>query len=166
MASFNFKAQFVPSIEAGTKGGTIRAYRKYRQQIGKPMYLFSGQRQIKPAYHVQPRGLDWPPPCVAMQSIIIRVSGQVLLSPLLWVPKTALSRPRIFGFVELQPDEKERLAIFDGFEAFDQMLKFWDGRLPFLGHWCCWRTPPGQVVVPISQGGAAPGRRKTEKAAS
>jgi hypothetical protein len=156
MAAFNFQAQFLPLIESGIKGGTIRAYRKYRQQEGKPMHLYYGLRRIKPAHQVRPQGLDWPPRCVSVQSIIIRASGQVFLSYLPWVPRTALSRPKIFGFIELQPDEKEHLALFDGFESFDQMMKYWEGRLPFLGHWCCWRTPPGRVIPPISQGAANP----------
>jgi hypothetical protein len=39
----------------------------------------------------------------------------------------------------LSPDECEALARRDGFENFSEMMKFWDGRLPFRGTIIHWR---------------------------
>ena len=43
------------------------------------------------------------------------------------------------GGVPLTYDERERLAEADGFENWDQMLAFWEGRLPFKGNIIHWR---------------------------
>jgi hypothetical protein len=149
MASFNFKPQFVPCIESGVKGGTIRSYRRHPQKLGKPMHLFSGLRQVSPAHRIEVPGLGPSPKCVAIQSIIITERLDVWLSGRPYVSEWAIRAPKKWEFVKLQPDEKERLAIFDGFDSFDQMMSFWDGRLPFLGNWCCWLTPPGRVIASL-----------------
>lgn len=39
---------------------------------------------------------------------------------------------------KLDRDERESLAVADGFESFEEMIQFWRGRLPFKGdiiHW-------------------------------
>lgn len=141
MAAFNFKPQFVPPIESGVKGGTIRAYRRYPQKLGKPMHLFSGLRQISPAPRIEVPGLGSSPLCVAMNSIVVTRDKRVFVSAALGLPKaSAFKTPHLFGR-QLSLGDCERLAIFDGFDSFEQMMTFWDGRLPFLGHWCCWARP-------------------------
>lgn len=43
--------------------------------------------------------------------------------------------------VGLEDDEKEALARRDGFSNFTEMMKFWNGRLPFIGHIIHWKSP-------------------------
>lgn len=146
MASFNFKPQFVDPIEAGTKGGTIRAYRRFTQKVNSPMYLFCGLRQVKPARRIVPPGLGFPPQCRLVWSIIITKRHNVWVhKSAARVPEWAAREPKSWGFRKLTGDEKDALALFDGFESFEHMMTFWDGRLPFLGHWNCWLTPPIMV---------------------
>ena len=38
-------------------------------------------------------------------------------------------------------DECQHLAKRDGFADFTEMMKFWEGRLPFYGHIIHWRHP-------------------------
>lgn len=44
------------------------------------------------------------------------------------------------GGVPLDYDEREQLAKADGFAGWDEMLNFWDGRLPFTGQIIHWRV--------------------------
>lgn len=44
--------------------------------------------------------------------------------------------------IPLDPDERELLAQHDGFENWDEMLAFWEGRLPFKGKIIHWAFPP------------------------
>ena len=39
----------------------------------------------------------------------------------------------------LECDEKEALARRDGFRDFAEMMAFWKGRLPFIGHIIHWK---------------------------
>ena len=43
------------------------------------------------------------------------------------------------GGVPLDYDERETLAFADGFRNWDEMLSFWEGRLPFKGNIIHWR---------------------------
>jgi hypothetical protein len=62
-----------------------------------------------------------------------------------------LLRSVLIGGERLSWDECEQLARCDGFGNFAEMMKFWDGRLPFRGdiviHW--WLTPE-TTHVPFS----------------
>jgi len=146
VASFNFQRRFIDPIARGTKGGTIRAYRRFPQKVGEPMHLFHGLRQVKPALLI----IDPAPVCVALMSIFMTKRHRVWISPRIRVPRSVISCHKSrWDLVELQPDERERLAIFDGFESFEEMMSFWDGRLPFLGHWQCWLEPPVRVLAPM-----------------
>jgi hypothetical protein len=44
--------------------------------------------------------------------------------------------------VPLDYSEREQLAEHDGFDNWDQMLAFWEGRLPFKGQIIHWKFPP------------------------
>lgn len=144
MASFNFKSRFVSRIEDGSKGGTIRDYRKHPQKLGEPMHLFNGLRQVKPAYRILPPGFDAPPPCVAMYSLIVTTDREVYISADLDLPdaiRQGDARPWT-NVVKFSRGDREQLARFDGFDSFAEMMGFWGGRLPFVGHWQCWLKPP------------------------
>lgn len=141
MASFNFQPQFVSRIESGIKGGTIRAYRRHPQKLGEPMHLFRGLRQIKPAYRILVPGHGAAPACVHLQSIVITDLHYVWVSDNIDLPRSVFRRPSAYACRLLTPIECEQLALFDGFDSFNEMMSFWDGRLPFLGHWQCWKTP-------------------------
>lgn len=126
MPLLNFKKQFVEPIREGRKHHTIRAVRAVPIKAGDNLYLYSGLRQ-KGAFRILPE----PQTCTRVQQIQIKqVDG-----PLPTIPWFELS---IDG-VALDVDERERLAIADGFTTFKEMMEFWDGRLPFKGQIIHWR---------------------------
>ena len=47
MGLYNFKAQFVPFIKAGSKKHTIRAARRYPAKPGETLHLYTGLRTKK-----------------------------------------------------------------------------------------------------------------------
>jgi type IV secretory pathway protease TraF len=114
MGLYNFQKRFVPMIEAGTKTHTIRAPRRHPDEPGRMLHLYTGLRQ---------RGarLLKRVACVAVQEICIKKNSEVLIDG-----------------VKLSTDECEALARSDGFGSFQEMMRFWDGRRPFVGqviHW-------------------------------
>jgi hypothetical protein len=42
----------------------------------------------------------------------------------------------------LSPSECDALAKHDGFDSFTEMMRFWEGRLPFAGQVYHWRKMP------------------------
>lgn len=125
----NFKMQFRSKIESGEKRHTIRAKRKNRlarksvsPRVGEACHCFTGLR-TKNAKVIG----RWV--CTKIQEISIVEA---------WPP---CGKPWICVMIDgysLSPDEKEQLAIADGFKNFPEMMKFWKGRLPFQGdmiHW-------------------------------
>ncbi len=137
-----FKARFVPMILDGSKRHTIRAKRKIAPRVGETCHLYTGLRQRGPIIQKLASGQvvrqkmtrllgRWP--CVKVQEIEIieRADLQALYkgSSLAWV--------WIDG-IGLSEDEREALAVSDGFTSFAEMMEFWEGRLPFVGdiiHW-------------------------------
>lgn len=120
MGLYDFKPQFVPFILSGEKKHTIREMRKYPDKPGKTLYLYVGLRTKKAKLIKRVK-------CVKVERITIEKSGK----------NWPVFSVRIAGFL-LSPSECEQLAHHDGFSNFDQMMKFWDGRLPFKGqivHW-------------------------------
>jgi len=116
MPLLNFQPRFVAPIRAGIKHHTIRAHRIIPIKKGDLLYLYCGARRVG-AFRILPE----PQPCTLTQLITLDARGFV-----------AIER------VYLAPDERERLAVADGFESFKDMLTFWTGRLPFEGdiiHW-------------------------------
>lgn len=122
MAAYSFKKRFVPAIQAGTKGHTIRSDRKDGRvpKIGEKLHLFCGMR-TKGCFRILPNA----PPCKRVERIFINVTP---------IGKTVV----IDGHL-LDKDEKERLAQADGFSDFAEMMAFWEGRLPFAGNIIHWR---------------------------
>lgn len=121
MGLYNFQARFVPYVEDGSKMHTIRAPRKRQEQPGNMLHLYTGLRHkgARLLKRVQ---------CAKVQAIRISVDG-------IWIDG-----------VKLAGDEADLLAWRDGFRrngndstcAFEYMLSFWEGRLPFEGqiiHW-------------------------------
>lgn len=140
----NFQKQFVRFIEAGTKTHTIRATRKYPAKVGETLHLYTGLRARGKVIQKLASGevvrekaarLIGRYPCVKVEEIEIgevrhgRSVGDV------WISGAAL-----------QPDECEALARRDGFESFVDMMKFWDGRLPFSGQIIHWKKEDKQHV--------------------
>ena len=119
MPTLNFKPQFVPKIQAGTKKHTIRAHRSRPIKVGDSLYLYCGLRH-KGAFRILPESVI----CSRVESIEISA-------------KT--SRMVTVGGVPLDYDEREQLAKADGFDNWDEMLKFWEGRLPFEGNIIHWK---------------------------
>jgi hypothetical protein len=128
MPLLNFKKRFVEPMRAGTKAHTIRGYRKDGRdpKPGEPLYCYCGAR-TKYCFKV----FDKPPICT--RTIPIRIFK-------------SLGIVMVDGAV-LSSDEREMLAIADGFSDFREMFSFWEGRLPFDGiiiHW-----DPRDVQRPI-----------------
>ena len=124
MAALNFKKRFVPPIQAGTKGHTIRADRKDGRvpKVGEPLYLYCGMR-TKNCFKILPDAH----PCKNVERIIIERFHEADFHII--VDHNALA-----------PDECERLAVADGFESFAEMKAFWkDREFPFYGHIIHWR---------------------------
>jgi hypothetical protein len=116
MGLYNFQQRFVQPIRRGTKQHTIRAKRKRPDKPGDVIHCYVGLR------HKGARLLGrWP--CVKVEDIWISATGAVVMIDRLCIYK----------------DEKELLARSDGFKSFDEMMEFWDGRLPFEGHIIHWK---------------------------
>jgi hypothetical protein len=140
MGLYNFKPQFVPFILDGSKTHTIRAERKHVDVPGNIMHLYTGLRRRGPIIQKLASGevvrqkmarLLGRFPCVKVERIVIdvhRTHPGGNWKPQIWIDGTRLS-----------PDEREQLARRDGFQSFTEMMKFWDGRLPFQGHIMHWR---------------------------
>jgi hypothetical protein len=121
MPAINFKAQFVAKIQAGTKRHTIRARRVRPVKVGDRLFLYCGMRH-KGAFRILPDAVT----CSEIQNISIEDLEEDGI------------RITVDGYV-LDVDEVERLAYADGFESFAEMVKFWEGSLPFFGNIIHWR---------------------------
>lgn len=115
MALYNFQKRFAPSVRDGSKAHTIRAKRARSTRVGEMCHLYTGLRQ-KGAV------LLGRYPCTKVEDIEITTDGRVIVNG-----------------IELGADERESLALRDGFRfGFAEMIRFWRGRLPFHGdiiHW-------------------------------
>ena len=138
MPALNFKERFVEPIRSGRKAHTIRAKRKNPIHPKDILYLYCGMRRPG-CFQILPE----PPACTKVQEICIRIcsrcngDGEVCCSSTHYeaCPVFEVSIDGQF----LGRDECERLAVADGFENFSDMMKFWDGRLPFEGNIIHWR---------------------------
>lgn len=120
MGAYNFQKRFVPFIRNGSKRHTIRAKRAHADKPGNTLHLYTGMRTK--SCRLLGRSV-----CVKVEEIVISAAHQVFVDG-----------------VELNADEKNALAFCDGFRArgmehaFEEMMAFWNGRLPFTGdilHW-------------------------------
>jgi hypothetical protein len=124
MGLYNFQERFVPKILSGEKQHTIRAVRANPDKPGNTLHLYTGLRQ-------KGARLLMRVPCIAVEEIEIDACGhECNCDPLVVIDGT-----------ELDEKEMEALAVRDGFDNFAEMMKFWDGRLPFRGHIIHWRKP-------------------------
>jgi hypothetical protein len=114
MGLYNFKARFVDKILSGAKTHTIRAIRAHPDKPGNTLHLYTGLR------HKGAR-LLMRATCTKVQQIEIRANS-------VWIDGELMFA-----------DECELLARRDGFENFTEMWKFWEERLPFVGHIIHWR---------------------------
>jgi hypothetical protein len=116
--TFNFQARFVPLIESGQKGSTIRAYRSDGKvcRPGEVMHLFTGMR-TKQCRKIGDRV------CLNARPIVIHADGTV------WVDVLFLTRRLL-----------NKVAITDGFANADDMLAWFrqNHKLPFMGHLYTW----------------------------
>jgi hypothetical protein len=155
MGLYNFKPQFVPFILDGTKTHTIRAERKgHNDSAGETMHLYTGLRHKGARLLFRAR-------CVKTEFVRIETDWRVRIGA-----RNDLDNPDDIGgpahsggFIELDRSEKDLLAWRDGFrpfgssatnpsrypgEAFELMMQFWEGRLPFEGVIYHWRKPDGE----------------------
>lgn len=119
MVAFNFKAEFVPSIQAREKKQTIRARGKKRPPIaGEPLQLYTGMRRKDCKKIIEPDPL-----CDAVEAISIHRDGVKV------------------GDRWLTKKECEELAIADGFVSFSEFIDFFKSvhGLPFEGNVIRWR---------------------------
>jgi hypothetical protein len=123
MGLYNFMPQFVPKIRSGEKRHTIRGDRRYPDKPGDMMHLYCGlrTRSVELIMRV---------PCVRVERIKIDCT-----------PGGEPTNIAIEG-VWLSRSEREALARCDGFDSFADMMKFWNGRLPFHGHIYHWKFEP------------------------
>jgi hypothetical protein len=124
MGLYNFEERFVPKILSGEKQHTIRGVRKHADRPGKTMHLYTGLRHKGAKLLMRVR-------CDKVEQIEIK-NGAFF--------DTNHASVVIDG-IELDQSEREALARRDGFDDFEQMMQFWDGRLPFVGHIIHWRQP-------------------------
>jgi hypothetical protein len=119
MGLYSFQPRFTQHILSGRKKHTIRNKRKdgWVEKPGNTMYLYENVR-TKNRKHIANRE------CMRVEEIIIGNGyGHGCIA---------------IGGHELTGDERDALAYADGFEDMKDMLKYWDGRLPFEGfiiHW-------------------------------
>ena len=141
MPLLNFMPRFVEPIRAGTKAHTIRGDRKYPIKVGQPLYLYCGARHPG-AFRILPEAV----PCTRVQPITIAECGRCHGTGEVAYSSTSYGPCQVFDVridsIGLSNDECERLSIADGFASFTDMMKFWEGRLPFKGQIIHWRPLP------------------------
>lgn len=116
MGLYGFKTQFVAPIMAGEKTHTIRATRANPDKPGNTLHLYTGLRHKGARLLMRPK-------CSRVETISINEWGVIVVDN-----------------ITLVHDEMEQLARRDGFADYAEMMKFWEGRLPFKGHIIHWRV--------------------------
>lgn len=149
----NFQKRFTARIESGDKTHTIRAKRKRAPKVGDICHCYTGLRQKGARLLGRWR-------CVKVEEITIFRRSR-------YVFEIRIDSAMLSG------DEREALAIRDGFESFGDMMRFWEGRLPFFGdiiHWD-FRQPvtkaskrPARRITGESKPGAGRGVQRVQKA--
>jgi hypothetical protein len=121
-----FKRRFAPMVEDGSKTHTIRGTRKMVPKVGEICHCYVDPRQK--TMRLLGR---WE--CLKVEEITIKLND--------WIERVDVC---IEG-IALSADECNSLAWRDGFRtrgyehAFEEMMEFWQGRLPFTGHVIHWR---------------------------
>ena len=126
MPSLSFRKQFRQPIVEKRKMHTIRAKRKVAIKPGDTLYLFTGMRTVNcERIFVDYRGFVI---CTRVEDVEIG-ADKVLGALTPWI--------KVAGQL-LDSSEREALAKADGFQDWPQMVRFWEGQLPFVGdiiHW-------------------------------
>ena len=122
MGLYNFQERFVPFVLSGAKTHTIRARRSRPDKPGDTLHLYTGLRHKGARLLMRVE-------CVKVEEISIEI-GRNPDFPLVEIDGVALTL-----------DECESLAQRDGFKNFDEMMEFWNGRLPFRGLIVHWKAP-------------------------
>lgn len=122
MVAYNFKAQFVPQVEALIKLQTIRGHRKRHAQPGEAIQLYTGMRTRVCRKLVTPD-----PICLSVRPIEIA------------------SRVNVDGSL-LVGNQVDEFAIADGFESAEEFFEFFRiiHGLPFQGVVIEWRSSTAQ----------------------
>jgi hypothetical protein len=130
---YDFKKRFVPRIRKRTKLHTIRGVRKYPDKPGDLMYLYHGLRTKKAKRIAVVE-------CVKVEPIRIEMEYPDAEVALSWEVLVYVND------IWLTDDEVEALARADGFRNWEEMVLFWDGRLPFEGFIYHWKWIPKRKV--------------------
>lgn len=115
MGLYGFKKQFVPHILDGTKRHTIRAPRRVEDKPGNTFYGYTGLRTPKAEKLIEAPYIKGEPIVIEPPSGLIEVAG-----------------------IKLVKDEREALAIADGFGSLLEMMAYWSDVDLFEGrlhHW-------------------------------
>jgi hypothetical protein len=125
MPAYSFKKRFVPPVLSGAKTKTIRRRSKKTAKPGDRLYLYFGLR-TKWCEKLGEAN------CTKVEEIIIDDFGVF-----------------IKGVKVVKPVELKELAVSDGFESFEDMMRFWreEHMIPFLGDIIYWDeliTDPAQ----------------------
>lgn len=122
MGLYNFQSRFVPFILDGRKMHTIRARRARSDKPGSILHLYTGLRTKKAK--------------LLLRVTCTRVEEIEILNGIFGDENHA--SVTIDGQT-LDRSEREMLAQRDGFSNFEDMIAFWNGRLPFRGHIIHWK---------------------------
>lgn len=122
---YNFQKRFVPFILSGEKTHTIRGRRVNPDKPGNTLHLYTGLRQKGARLLMRVA-------CSKVEDISIRI---VTTDKHLGIQSYEVA---IDGIV-LDESEAVALSRRDGFSSFQEMMKFWQGRLPFEGQIVHWR---------------------------
>jgi hypothetical protein len=129
MGIYNFQERFVPMILSGTKTHTIRSYRVNPDLPGNILHLYTSLRRKDAKLLMRVK-------CLKIQDIRIFECYDIQKN------SCAKSVKVLIEGMMLSRDERESLAIHDGFSDFEEMIKFWKGRLPFDGQIIHWVSLP------------------------
>ena len=121
MGLYNFQPRFEKPILDGIKTHTIRARRRHPDKPGNTLHLYVGLRH--PGARLLMR-----PTCTRVEDI--EILGKFLI---------------VIAGVQLCGDELESLAVRDGFTSHSNMIAFWRGKFPFVGHLIHWRPLDQEV---------------------
>lgn len=124
MVAYNFQKQFIPALLSGEKHHTIRAEGKRRHaHPGETLQIYTGQRtkHCQKLFETQ---------CTGIQSVYMYVDSQGVFNV------------EIDG-KPLELHEIEQLAVDDGFEEMDGLIRFFESThgFPFQGFLISWNPP-------------------------
>lgn len=114
MPALSFSPQFVSPVEAGTKPHTIRADRRHPIKPGDALALYTGMR-------TKACRLLFRTTCTRVQRVEIPACGSLIVDGRTYAD-----------------DERQELALRDGFDTEDLFWRFFWDRMPFTGSLIWW----------------------------